>query len=156
MSKRGLAEIHGRGNIIVRQEMENGKPLTRRELQVLAEISRGLSNKETGLQLGIARGTVKIHISNINRKLGAHSRVELALILLEAQVGRALRDAFEIGLGCGILVGIAADLENASRTGMAYGRGYRDRLAERDLQWNHVLRESPGQGDETAPQRSTN
>jgi len=45
-------------------------PLTDRETQVAREIIAGKSHKEVGAALGIASGTVKIHLKNVARKLG--------------------------------------------------------------------------------------
>jgi DNA-binding CsgD family transcriptional regulator len=50
--------------------------LTPRELQVLAAISDGASNKAIARQLGISLHTVKFHIESLFRKLGARSRAE--------------------------------------------------------------------------------
>ena len=54
--------------------------LTRRELEVLAMISEGLSNKEIAAHLKISIHTAKFHISSILGKLGASSRAEAATI----------------------------------------------------------------------------
>ena len=51
--------------------------LSPREREALALASRGLSNKEIAARMGIAFGTVKVHLHAIFRKLGAKSRVEL-------------------------------------------------------------------------------
>ena len=56
------------------------EPLTPREREVLAEISRGRSNKEIAGDLSMASGTVKIHVERILRKLSAANRVEAATI----------------------------------------------------------------------------
>jgi len=56
------------------------EPLTPREREVLAEISRGRSNKEIATDLRMASGTVKIHVERILRKLSAANRVEAATI----------------------------------------------------------------------------
>ncbi len=55
-------------------------PLTPREGEILAKISRGRSNKEIAADLQIASGTVKIHIERILRKLSAANRVEAATL----------------------------------------------------------------------------
>ena len=58
-------------------------PLTPREGEVLAKISRGRSNKEIASDLSMASGTVKIHVERILRKLSAANRVEAATIGLQ-------------------------------------------------------------------------
>jgi DNA-binding NarL/FixJ family response regulator len=48
--------------------------LTPREFQVAMLVARGLTNKEIARQLGLSIGTVKLHVHNILRKLGATKR----------------------------------------------------------------------------------
>jgi DNA-binding CsgD family transcriptional regulator len=52
--------------------------LTRRELDVLRLMARGDSNKAIATELVVSEGTVKFHVKNILRKLGAANRVEAA------------------------------------------------------------------------------
>jgi len=52
--------------------------LTRRELQVLRYVSRGLSKKEIASTLHISIKTVEKHTENLMQKLDIHDRVELA------------------------------------------------------------------------------
>lgn len=52
------------------------KPLTAREEQALAGLLRKMTNKEIAYELGIAEGTVRIHIEHLFRKLEVHSRAE--------------------------------------------------------------------------------
>ena len=47
---------------------------TRRELEVLAEVSRGLSNVEIGRALHISEATVKTHLVRVFEKLGVSDR----------------------------------------------------------------------------------
>jgi DNA-binding CsgD family transcriptional regulator len=51
--------------------------LSRRELDVIYYLTRGLSDDEIGEKLCISRQTVHTHIKNIYRKLGVKSRIEL-------------------------------------------------------------------------------
>jgi two-component system, NarL family, nitrate/nitrite response regulator NarL len=57
--------------------------LTPREIEILAAIGEGDSNKEAARRLGISAHTVKFHLEAIFRKLGATSRAEA--------VGKGLR-----------------------------------------------------------------
>ena len=51
--------------------------LTNRECQMIEYITNGLSNQEIAEKMFISANTVKIHISNVFRKAGVKSRVEL-------------------------------------------------------------------------------
>jgi DNA-binding CsgD family transcriptional regulator len=51
-------------------------PLTARELEVLARLADGLSNKAIASKLGISDETVKFHLSAIFGKLGASNRTD--------------------------------------------------------------------------------
>lgn len=51
-------------------------PLTKRELEVLHQIKRGLTNEQIGKELFISERTVKFHITSILSKLNATNRTE--------------------------------------------------------------------------------
>jgi ATP/maltotriose-dependent transcriptional regulator MalT len=51
-------------------------PLSERELDVLALLASGRTNTEIANALFVAVGTVKSHVNNIYRKLGAANRAE--------------------------------------------------------------------------------
>lgn len=53
-------------------------PLTPRELEIVALINEGLTNKEIGSRLHLELTTVKNHVHNILSKLGVHTRGEAA------------------------------------------------------------------------------
>ncbi|MBN8834086.1 MAG: response regulator transcription factor [Sphingobacteriales bacterium] len=53
--------------------------LTRRELEIIEEISNGLIDKEIASKIYISPGTVKKHIQNIYKKLGVRNRVEASM-----------------------------------------------------------------------------
>jgi LuxR family transcriptional regulator, maltose regulon positive regulatory protein len=52
------------------------EPLSERELEVLALIAVGKSNRSIASELFISVGTVKTHLNNLYRKLDAHSRTQ--------------------------------------------------------------------------------
>jgi two-component system, NarL family, response regulator len=51
-------------------------PLSSRELEILALIARGRSNKEIAADLTISEGTVRVHASNLFAKLGCSDRAQ--------------------------------------------------------------------------------
>jgi DNA-binding NarL/FixJ family response regulator len=53
--------------------------LTVREQEVLERLRQGASNKLIGQQLKMRESTVKVHVSQIMRKLGAANRTQAAL-----------------------------------------------------------------------------
>jgi DNA-binding NarL/FixJ family response regulator len=57
-------------------------PLSAREMEILQHITRGRSNKEIALDLGISRQTVKNHMTSILRKLAVNDRTQAALYAL--------------------------------------------------------------------------
>jgi len=60
--------------------------LSKRELDVLLGVARGLSNKEIARELGLAEVTVKLHLQGVFRKIGARSRSEAAVIATKANL----------------------------------------------------------------------
>jgi DNA-binding CsgD family transcriptional regulator len=61
--------------------------LTRREREVLTEITAGASNKEAGRRLGISPRTIEVHRASIMDKLGAKNTADLVRISIRG--GRA-------------------------------------------------------------------
>lgn len=57
--------------------------LSERERAILQCLATGLSNKLIGRELGIAEGTVKVHIKSLLRKLKFRSRLEAAVWAIE-------------------------------------------------------------------------
>ncbi len=62
------------------------EPLSPREREILRGIARGASNKEIGIELGIAETTVKIHVQHVLRKLAVSTRVQAAVLAANAGV----------------------------------------------------------------------
>jgi DNA-binding CsgD family transcriptional regulator len=56
--------------------------LSAREREVLAQISRGRTNREIGERLFISQKTVGVHVGNILAKLGVSGRVEAAAVAI--------------------------------------------------------------------------
>ena len=53
--------------------------LTPRELDIVRMVVGGFTNKQIGEKLAIGENTVKSHLTHIFNKVGASSRIELAL-----------------------------------------------------------------------------
>jgi DNA-binding NarL/FixJ family response regulator len=53
--------------------------LTKREVEIAAEVAHGRTNADIGVELFISAGTVKTHIASIQRKIGARNRVGVAI-----------------------------------------------------------------------------
>lgn len=60
--------------------------LTAREIEVLACLASGMSNKQVARTLGISIRTVTVHVSNLLRKTGSGSRTEAALWAVRHQL----------------------------------------------------------------------
>jgi len=60
-------------------KLENMNTLTRRETEVINELSKGLYYKEIAGKIFISPETVKKHVKSIYRKLGVRNRVEATL-----------------------------------------------------------------------------
>ncbi|MEE4360484.1 MAG: tetratricopeptide repeat protein [Pseudomonadales bacterium] len=76
--------------------------LTPRQYEILALISKGLSNREVCELLAISSNTVKVHVASILRALGVANRTEAAsayqrLLTREDDVGARLRTADRVG-----------------------------------------------------------
>ncbi|WP_447952813.1 response regulator transcription factor [Sphingopyxis chilensis] len=56
--------------------------LTGREREVVAGLTRGLTNKQIGQELGISHRTVEIHRARVMRKLGAPTLAALLAFVL--------------------------------------------------------------------------
>jgi DNA-binding NarL/FixJ family response regulator len=57
-------------------------PLSSREMEVLACVTHGMSNKEIASMLGISHQTVKNHVTSILRKLSVEDRTQAAVYAL--------------------------------------------------------------------------
>jgi DNA-binding NarL/FixJ family response regulator len=57
--------------------------LTRRELQVLALLAHGLTNREIARSIFVSESTVRAHLRTVTQKLGVHNRVHAVARALE-------------------------------------------------------------------------
>ena len=61
--------------------------LTSREREVLAELTKGRSNREIARALGVSEKTVKAHVSSVLAKLGVQDRTQAALLAVRHERG---------------------------------------------------------------------
>ncbi|MDQ1921123.1 helix-turn-helix transcriptional regulator [Massilia pseudoviolaceinigra] len=64
-------------------------PLTPREREVLGLLPHGLTNADIALRLGIAPGTVKVHVERIIHKFGLADRTQVAARAVELGFGHS-------------------------------------------------------------------
>ncbi|AGF54971.1 DNA-binding NarL/FixJ family response regulator [Clostridium saccharoperbutylacetonicum] len=60
--------------------------LSRREVEVLIKISKGLSNKEIGEQLYLSEKTIKNYATNLFRKINVEDRVKATIFAIENNI----------------------------------------------------------------------
>ncbi len=72
-------------------------PLTERQLQIVALLADGASDREIGRTLDIAPGTVQWHLARIHQRLGTHNRAQAVAVALRR---RLLPDQCPCADGC--------------------------------------------------------
>ena len=77
----------------VEEDVRARTGLTRRELEVLTAVSRGLSNRAVGNELFLSDQTVKFHLHRIYGKLGVANRTEATRIAYQLGVVGQLAQA---------------------------------------------------------------
>ena len=87
-----LAHLLADGRVVPRDDATrighvNG--LTDREIQILACLLKGASNKQIAHELEISDGTVKLHLKGILRKIQVQNRTQAALWALDRGIGAA-------------------------------------------------------------------
>lgn len=81
ITKRLIAEFAGRP---VSKEVKGLNELTEREVEVLEQVARGLSNAEIADELYVSETTVKTHVSHILTKLHLRDRVQAVVAAYES------------------------------------------------------------------------
>ena len=83
---RRLGDIAGESasEALVAAESRALESLTARETEILRLLARGLTNRQIAQQLMVREGTVKYHVKNVLRKLGAAGRADAASRYLRA------------------------------------------------------------------------
>jgi two-component system response regulator FixJ len=87
LAARTCHQQEGRTPEILWRHFPGRDQLTRREIEVLAQIVAAASNKEAARDLGISRRTIEVHRKHIMQKLGAKNAVDLVRIVLKMQHG---------------------------------------------------------------------
>jgi two-component system, NarL family, response regulator DevR len=80
---RGGSAFDGRSAALVRalvagEHAPSEPAFTDREREVTRLLARGLTNAEIGRRIFVSESTAKFHVRNVMRKLGVHSRAEVA------------------------------------------------------------------------------
>ncbi len=78
----GLVEVINLLNEHEAPEPRKTFGLTPRELQIVAAVVEGRTNKDIGEKFSISEETVKRHLTNVFDKLGLSTRLELALFAI--------------------------------------------------------------------------
>ncbi|MBE6477892.1 MAG: response regulator transcription factor [Propionibacteriaceae bacterium] len=67
---------------VIVPEPDTAHGLSRRELEIMTLVSKGMSNREIATHLTITEGTVKNHVHNALRKLGMSNRSQAAAYII--------------------------------------------------------------------------
>ncbi len=69
----------GVGNLVAHSlgSTRQTEHLTDREIDVIKQVAKGLSTKQIAVAMFISESTIKFHLQNASRKLGAHRRAEI-------------------------------------------------------------------------------
>lgn len=68
------------------EDRDKIEQLTKRELEVLAKVARGMFNREIAISLNISERTVKNHISNIFKKIQVSDRTQAAVFAIRNDI----------------------------------------------------------------------
>jgi DNA-binding NarL/FixJ family response regulator len=87
VTRRLIALVAGDADADTRHQRAREKlaELSAREHEVALAVGRGLANAEIGAELFMSVATVKAHVSRLLVKLGVDNRVQIALLVQEAQ-----------------------------------------------------------------------
>jgi DNA-binding NarL/FixJ family response regulator len=69
----------GVGNLVAHSlgSSRQNEHLTDREIDVIKHVAKGMSTKQIAVAMFISESTIKFHLQNVSRKLGAHRRAEI-------------------------------------------------------------------------------
>jgi DNA-binding NarL/FixJ family response regulator len=80
------SEIGRRRSAAVGRAGEAPRALTEQERRVVAELARGLSNRQIARALALSEHTIKFHLKNVFNKLGVRSRTQVIVHAASAAV----------------------------------------------------------------------
>jgi DNA-binding NarL/FixJ family response regulator len=84
ITKRVIEEFVSRPRTAAPTPPPEVEELTDRELEVLKQVARGLSNAEIAQELFVSEATVKTHVAHVFRKLGLRDRVQAVVFAYES------------------------------------------------------------------------
>ena len=76
---------------IRREPVADPDELSPQEIRVAIAVAEGATNKEVAARLFLSPKTIECRLGRAHRKLGIHSRTELARLVAEGTLGRAKR-----------------------------------------------------------------
>jgi DNA-binding CsgD family transcriptional regulator len=82
---RARAELRAAG-AIKREPVGDPDELTAQEVRVATAVARGATNREVAAELFLSPKTIEFHLGRVYRKLGIHSRTELAALAAEGRL----------------------------------------------------------------------
>lgn len=71
---------------VERRRFSDPDELTAQEVRVAEAVARGLTNREVAAELFLSPKTIDFHLGRVYRKLGIHSRAELATLVAEGRL----------------------------------------------------------------------
>jgi DNA-binding CsgD family transcriptional regulator len=87
-AERTRAELRAAGGI---GRASAGDDLTDQELRVARAVVRGATNKQVATELFLSPKTIEFHLGHVYRKLGIHSRTQLAALAAEGRLEPGVR-----------------------------------------------------------------
>ncbi len=78
-------------HMVPKENSEQLKRLTSREREVLSLTVRGLTNKDIAANLGLKEITVKVHLRNVYRKIGASNRAQAVRFAMASGIDGSAR-----------------------------------------------------------------
>jgi DNA-binding CsgD family transcriptional regulator len=87
--ERTRAELRAAG-AIKRERAGDPDELTAQEVRVAMAVARGATNREVAAELFLSPKTIEFHLGRVYRKLGIHSRTELAALAAEGRIAHGV------------------------------------------------------------------